>query len=283
MTSTWFADLARYILLAAGVVFALTLVFVVVMRATRGFRQRAKDARIARLRGDLTRIVDHDFPTTLTRRDHHELMWMVASLAQNVRGEDRSNLAQWMRECGGVDHALKLMRSRLPSNRGRGITLYTPVADADPAPLVSLLDDKNRAVRALAARALGRAAVVSTLPSLLKHMGSGSRSVPRAVAMMAITRMAPRSANPFFQVLPKADHTTAALLVSLVGQLNLVDGRARLEHLLSDPRPQVRLAALKALGELGMPSSIAALEGFRASSDRENAARERALLMIEGG
>lgn len=277
MTSTWFEDLARYVLIAALIVFAATLLFVLLTRVTRKARTTARERRVARLRTHMSAILDEEPLPHLSPRDCRELTTLVISLSQSVRGEDRAILAAWLRGVGVKERAVKLMTSRVASRRAEGITLYLPLADREPGPLEKLLDDRNRSVRALAARALGRAAALDSLPTLLEHTGSGKRSVPEPVAMMAIMRMAPRSANPFFHALPQVDTQTAAFLVRLVGSLNLIDGRARLEHLLKDHRPEVRVAALKSLGDLGMPTSIAALKDYVPQSESEEAAQQQAL------
>ncbi|WP_029068005.1 HEAT repeat domain-containing protein [Jonesia quinghaiensis] len=281
MTETWFEDLARYVLIAALVVFAATLLFVVITRITRQARTASRDQRITRLRTHMSAILDEEPLPELSNKDCKELTTLVISLSQSVRGEDRAILAAWLRGVDVERRAFDLMNSRIASRRAKGITLYLPLADREPAPLEKLLEDRNRAVRALAARALGRAAALDSLPALLEHTGNGPRSIPEPVAMMAIMRMAPRSANPFFNVLPKVKTDTAAFLVRLVGSLNLIDGRARLEHLLRDPRAEVRLAALGSLGNLGMPTSLRALEDYVPTSEAEEVARRQALADVE--
>ena len=122
-------------------------------------------------------------------------------------------------------------------------------------------------VRVLACESLGRAAALPAIADILD--ATTSARIPASVAAMAITRMVPRRADLLLNYeITDAPHTTQ-LVIELVGTLNLIDGRAAMEKCLSDPLPEIRVAALRTLGRLGHPASTSALENFAPLSPEE--------------
>ncbi len=276
-----YATMSWVLVVAAVVAVGLTSLTVLTLRGVRMVRGRRDRARDERVRPLVMEVLDGAPVRPTSRADRRHLVGLVVTMSHAVRGEDRAVLATWLRGAGAVHESRRLMRSVSAVRRAHGVTLYLPLADADPTPIEALLDDRHRNVRLMAAGALGRSASITSLPTLLRRTGEGRHDIPTAVTAMAVLRMSPRTAAPLVAELPAASDSTRPLLLEVIGTLNLLDGRRALEEHLTSPHEASRVAALGALGRLGVPMSLAVVRQHVASTEPESHARTRALALLD--
>ncbi|MGP7961190.1 HEAT repeat domain-containing protein [Sanguibacter sp. A247] len=269
-------DLAGWLLVASAGATVLLMVTIALVRAitTVAASRRARaHAGALPLLLDITDGVDVPLPPK--KKDAHALGTGAATLAHKVRGADRADLASWLRRNGFREDALRGMRAWRPSRRAAAVELYLALDD-DPTPIRPLVSDRHPRVRTVAVRALGEAGVVDAIPVIVEA-AVAPRGVSTSTAAMAIVQAGPSSAHSFGPIWQSHDPRARRLAVDVCGHLGLADARAHLERALSATDGALRTRAALALGRVGSPHSVPALEAALVPVVR-GSAEERALL-----
>ncbi len=139
--------------------------------------------------------------------------------------------------------------------------------------LLVVLDDKEEKVRRLAVAALGRLGAEDTLPRLIERLGDPSSSV-REAAASSVRSFGPRAIPALLLEIERGSGKRkaaprvlgAADLLGKVGDDRALDP---LGSLLRDGPPAARLAAARALGDLGLSQGIPALRAALADPSPE--------------
>lgn len=143
------------------------------------------------------------------------------------------------------------------------------------APLVKALDDREPAVGAMAAWALGELDDRAAAPALVRALRGGDTRV-RLASLWSLGQLEESSAVPdILTALRATDATTRAIAATVLAELESEEAIAPLERVLgSDGDVRVRTAAAEALGQIGAESSATALG--RALSDADVVVRRAA-------
>ena len=123
--------------------------------------------------------------------------------------------------------------------------------------LVVLLGAGRFDVRVAAARALGRIGASEAAPALLRAYDE--HTIPANTASMAVLRIGAGSSPALLCSLQSPHLHSVRLATELSGALGLIESVDLITPLLE--QPDLRACAARALGRLGLPSSVATLTG----------------------
>lgn len=241
---------------ASGLVLASALT--VAMRTERSRHRRRCERAITRWRPVLLSWTDGrkatiDIPTR--RRDRHDLIEVSIHLLPKLRGADRDHVVGALHRIGIAETLARDARSRRSLLRLRAaIAMDACASPADVATLIELLRDRNRQIRHVAARALGRIGDPAATRSLMR--GMIDRTIATNTASMAIVRIGSGAIPALRAWLGHEDVRCRRTAAELLGHLGADDAESELVSCLDDTDPSVRLAAASALGRLGLPSSV---------------------------
>lgn len=141
-----------------------------------------------------------------------------------------------------------------PSVRAILVRLLAKLGDPSAVPtLTARLGDPDPRVLALSIQSLGRLKDPRALPRLVGLLGDGQ--APAADLVDAIAGFGPIALDALASALESATASARAAAAEIVGRIGGVEAASRcatrLTHLVDDPDPEVRLAAVLALGDLG--------------------------------
>jgi HEAT repeat protein len=206
-----------------------------------------------------------------------EVLHVLETLFPNllVRGEFRT-VASILRELRGVGERLKLLdeaaRARIAAFEGQlsqPETIAQLLQSLDEAAQLPGEEDLGEVLRELRAPALG--AILEHLPRLVS-------SEVRAVIGAAAERLAQANTTALVSLLGTLGAEALPGAIRLAGRLNLLNAVPVLSELMRHQIPEVRLAAVEVLGQLGTPGALAALEA--AIDDEDRAVRGAALASV---
>jgi len=128
-------------------------------------------------------------------------------------------------------------------------------------------------------RSSGDRALQLTLSAL-----TGDDPVLKRAALGLVQELdAPRATKELADALPKLDPPTQAALISALSARGDTDAAAAIGSLAQSPAVEVRLAALKALGNLGDASFVAPIANAAAAADAVQPTARQALLLLHRG
>jgi HEAT repeat protein len=196
----------------------------------------------------------------LTARQWTAARPVATRMLDNLRGPARARLVDLFEQRGVTTQAIRDTRRHLPGRRARAAEILGQLKHTPAVPeLRRLLQDRDRDVRQVAARALGRIGDPAAALPLLETLG-GDRPVPKHIVAQAVLRLGP----PAVPALAAAvDHTDTEVREVAIETLGMAGGYQAasgiVEALRYDVVTDVRVRAARALGKLGLPSSIPAL------------------------
>ena len=136
-------------------------------------------------------------------------------------------------------------------------TLDTLARTEDTDLLKVLLTDRDRQIRIVAARAIGRIGLPEAVPLLMA--GLTDRTLPANTVSMAIVRIGTRANTVLVPSLSSHDALTRAVAAELLGYLDATNATRRLIASLEDRDVAVATASANALGRLQLAESEMAL------------------------
>ncbi len=146
------------------------------------------------------------------------------------------------------------LESAAPESRVAILGLLAERPAGDLEPIYARITDTSPAVRRAALRALGALAGDDALPRLLNSLAAASTDEDRSAAGDALAAIAGRSpqreraAAMLIDALPTATIPVRAALLTAVGQIGGDAALAAVRAALSSPEPEIREAAVRALG-----------------------------------
>ncbi len=164
-------------------------------------------------------------------------------------------------------HAIPELTEALMSHdaNARGYALYALSCIGDPAwpAWVKALGSPIDSIRDYASEMLARIGQPS-IPGLIESLGT-SQAAPRQLAISCLTQIGAPAAPELMLALRNEKATVRAGAVAVLGHLHWVDATLPMTVLLRDAEADVRLAAERALIEIGEPAAPALLRVFRES------------------
>ncbi|WP_314038075.1 HEAT repeat domain-containing protein [Dietzia sp. CH92] len=295
-----------WILVAAVVVLIVVMIWAHVARVTRA---RRVERILAPLRPRLLALAADEEPTgdspgALGRYRERVVDRAVLDLLGKVRGGAATALVDVLDRHGTVDGALRGTRSWSATTRARSAQILGATRRPEHAPvLAGLLSDRDRAVRATAARALGVLGDATYSDAVLRAVREvrGLSGIPAYVAADALLVMGDDVREAIRRGLDDADpgvryvaatvaarggmasllprvlqlfrgdpdervRAAATRTLGAIGDARVLDDLGR--ALAADEPAVVRLAAATALGELGAPAGVPLLRPVLADRDR---------------
>ena len=232
-----------------------TLVYRRVRLGTLARRRAGLEARVTPL---ALALVDGERPDDLDTRTQLALADVLERYSRLVRGAARDNIAAYFAESSAYRHATRDLSARQAWRRTAAAFALGDMAVARAAPdLLRALHDRDREVRAAAARSLGRLRAVDAVEELTEALATAS--VPHLVAARALLEIGEPALAPLLGLLARPDAVLRATAATLVGLLGSAQDAPVLIEQLSDPSAEVREQAAIALGRIGSESATAAL------------------------
>jgi HEAT repeat protein len=236
-------------LAAAG---AISVCVLALRRLVLGRDERARleaEARLGPLALDLLDGSDVA-PADLSAGDARVLADLLRRLGRNLRGVSTERIAAFFEGRGLV--AAEIARLDAGQAWRRATAAFTLGDMASPTAVPALLEalgDRDRDVRAAAARSLGRLGAVDAVETIVRALAEGR--IPRSVAGQALLAIGP-AALPSLRSLEGAEDAAArAFAIELVGLLGDASDGSRLVACVRDSSADVRAKAAFALGRLG--------------------------------
>jgi hypothetical protein len=199
---------------------------------------------------------------------------LLAGYARLLSGDARERIGAFFEARGAVMGEVRKLEARQAWRRAAAAyTLGGMSSGRATGPLLTALaDDPDRAVRAAAARSLGRIGAVEAVPELVESLVS--KRVPRAVGGQALLDLGAAAVEPLAGLLDHDDPDVRATAVELTGLLADANQAGLLLGALRDSSAAVRANAARALGRLGAGEAAAALR--ESLADRIGFVREAA-------
>lgn len=257
-------------LVIVGVCMVLALV-VVLAKVVRTRQLRATAERQAPLRPLVLAVAageDEDGACAdrlaeLPRSRRGDARDLLVSMLAKVRGGTADDLVEVLARLRTVEAAEHALGSRSAVSRARAARVLGLMRDQRHTPeLVGALADRSPEVRLVAARALGMVGDPSAAGAVLGALAGsgGALGIPASTAAEALIGMGVGTAAAL-QAGLRSEHAAVRNVAAGVAEVGLFTSTApRLRVLLaSDPDPEVRRTAARALGQLGGREDVSAL------------------------
>jgi HEAT repeat protein len=243
-----------FVAVALLLLIVLAIRRVVLVRRGRQYaaaEKRVRPIAIALVEGQATE-------PRLSSTDQVVLAEVLGRFSRKLTGAADERIADYFRGSDALAPALRELRSRRAWRRAAAAYRLGDMACAEVAPaLLATLDDRKRAVRAAAARSLGRLGVLDAVKPLVEALVSGR--VPNGVAGQALVELGPAAVPELRAITGHPSwrlRSTAVALLGLVGDSS--DSRLAVDAL-EDPSAEVRAAAAGTLGRVGVATAEPAL------------------------
>ena len=205
--------------------------------------------------------------------DQAVLADVLGRYARRLTGEADRRIAEYFRGSAALEQSLRELGSRRTWRRASAAYRLGDMGCEEATPgLLAALDDRKRAVRAAAARSLGRLEVVDAAKPLVEALVSGR--VPNGVAGEALVELGPAAVPELRAIAEHPSYQLRATAIALLGRVGDTGDSSLAVKCLADPSADVRAAAAATLGRIGGPATEAALRS--ALDDRIPYVRARA-------
>ena len=249
--------LTALVFVAIALVLLITLVIRRVILTRRGRRHAAAVKRVRPIAISMLEGEEFERPV-LSPGDQKVLADVLGRYARQLTGAAEGRVAEYFSGSDALAQSQRELHLRRAWRRAAAAYRLGDMGCEVAAPaLLAALDDKNRTVRAAAARSLGRLKIADAAKPLVEALVSGR--VPNGVAGEALVELGP-AAVPELRAI--TEHPSFRLRATAVSLLGLVGGSADsplVVRSLGDPSADVRSAAAGALARIGGPAAESAL------------------------
>jgi HEAT repeat protein len=257
-------QIAAFALVALVIVLVILAAITALRRTSVDAAQRRRLRLEAEIRPQLLHLLANEDPglTFLApagRPAGRVLDSIATGLLPKLRGSDRDGVVELLEQRGAVERARKATRSLRGVVRARAGEQLGDIGLPWTQPAVAaLLNDRHPEVRATAARALGKLGDAEAVPSLLRALDRGL--VTPNIVSMAVMRLGLGAIEPLQRGLEDSDTTARVVcseILGLQGAVSAVPSLAKMA--IHDLQLRVRIAAIRALGRIGSPTSLTPL------------------------
>lgn len=272
-------------LLVGGALLGLLIAWLIVQRVVRELIWNRRQTLVTRYRPLIDALMQFGpTPETLERLRRtpacHRRILAILLLAplHAARGDIVSHVRNAAVAIGLVDQWLAAVQDRHWWRRADSVRALGFLEE--PSALTAILralDDEHGEVRAAAVEAAGRLRDAGAIPVLLGHLADGSH-YQRTRVIDALRSLGP-AVTPALVELARADPAHARLVAEVLGLIGTIAAIDPLLRWCADPRPDVRVAALGALGSIGLDdrSHDVAVRALGDADPRARAMAARAL------
>lgn len=217
-------------------------------------------------------------PANLTMDQKEALADLLGRYARSLRGPTHERIVEYFAREGTIDRELSVLAAARPS--WRRATAAFRLGDIGNAAafsgLIGALRDRDREVRAAAARSLGTLRVPGAGAELVA--AAAERRVPEALVRWALLKIGSPVLPELRSLLSSPHQRERATALQLIGLLGGPSDGGEAEDRLHDSSALVRAQAARALGRLGGERNLPAL--LRALEDRIPAVRAAAAISL---
>jgi HEAT repeat protein len=248
---------------AALVFVGIALVLLIVLAIRRVVLDRGEReylAALRRVRPIAIVLVDSDSQEhpQLPPDDQAVLADVLSRYARQLTGAAEERIADYFLGSGALARAQKELRARRAWKRAAAAYRLGDMGRPEVAPaLLAALEDKDRSVRAAAARSLGRLRIVDAAKPLVEALVSGR--VPNGVAGQALVTLGPVAVPELREITEHPSYRLRATAMTLLGLVGGSTDSPLAVDRLGDPSAGVRAAAALSLARIGGPAAEPAL------------------------
>jgi len=267
-------------LLAVGIVFtvdAVLLLGLITLKAVHRQRMESHDQRRSAFLGVLSRRVSFPLHTDYIDPkvvNDGAFLDAVIDLRNTMAGPEIETLAGIIDRYGLVKQQAARLRSRFPLGRRlRAAVVLAEMGDESSAPvLIEFLDDREPEVRIQCARGLGRMHHTPAIDAIIERFGQESPWVRSRFADTLVGFGAGAVWSLLAYVRVNHDHDEgneavieAIRILGIIGERDVGPALIDLLHRFRDP--ELKIAAIDALGYIGGPMAVTPLIGFLDADD----------------
>jgi hypothetical protein len=245
-------------LVVGGSLLAILLAYLVLQRVVRELAARRRQTLVSQYRPLINTITQSGLtPQALEQLRaapafHRRI---VADLLLAPLHSSRGDLVAHVRSAaaaiGLVEQWLTDLQSRRWWRRAEGVRALGLVEGVAALPaIMRALDDEHEEVRAAAVEAAGRLGDPAAITTLVGHLSDGAR-YPRVRVVDALRSLGP-PVTPALVELARAQPDQTRMVADVLGLIGTVAAVDALLQWCGDSRSEVRVAALGALGSIGL-------------------------------
>ncbi len=255
-------------LLITGVVIALLLLFILVRRAVRQRYLNRRDLRTLALRQQWDGILSGQVPPETWRFDAMDRDIVEAMLTDRLevaRGAESETLRACLRSSGLLDMRIHEARKLRGWRRRQAlVSLGRMRAPEAISAIAEALDDRHAETRIAAVRGLGRMALPEAAEPILERALYDTLRIPERPLMNALLSCCRARPGVLLPYVRKAEDRIRPLLARVLGEVATPELDDDLLLLASDPLPEVRASAARALAEAKPRLALTALASLAA-------------------
>lgn len=248
---------AALVFVGIAIVLLITLA---IRRVVLDRNEREYQAALRRVRPKAIVLVESESQERpeLPPDDQQVLADVLSRYSRQLTGAAEERIAEYFLGSAALAHAQKELRARRAWKRAAAAYRLGDMGRPEVAPaLFAALDDKDRSVRAAAARSLGRLRIVDAAKPLVEALVSGR--VPNGVAGQALVALGPAAVPELRAITEHRSFRLRAAAMTLLGLVgDSTDSPLAVERL-GDPSADVRAAAAESLTRIGGPAAESAL------------------------
>jgi HEAT repeat protein len=264
----------------AGMV--LLLGFILIRRATRRRFFDRRDARARALRRQLPDILGGRLLLEQWRQDSLDdriLEEILLDRLEVAGAEETEQIRHCLRISGLLDRRIYQARHRHGWRRLHTLVVLGRMRCPEAIPALSEgLDDRNEQTCVAAARGLGRSSLPEAAEAILERLLSGQLHLPEAVLQNALYHCCQERPSMLLRAVHFADDRLRPVLARVLAEVASVELGEDLVQLASDPLPEVRASAARALAGARPRLALAALQQL--AGDQEWFVRLRAVVAL---
>ena len=260
---------------AVVVMVVLNVVLVALTLGTklvRSITERRTKSRLQRLESALDSSLAtgeiHPGLHRLDDRDTDFLALLMIDYLSVLRGAERERLAALAEDSGLVREYFLRLRARNRWRKARAAENLGYFGGPEAVgPLTELLSHPDETVRAVAARALARIGTPDAAEALARTLNDPSE-LTRLRMAENLERIGPLATEPLLEALESGDPRAQVLAATILGNLRVAEAAPALRRaMLGDPLADVRAQAALALGRIGNPEDVPALQEAAGDED----------------
>jgi HEAT repeat protein len=273
------------VLLAGGTLLGALFVYVVLQRVVRELKWQRRLTLVQHYRPLIDAITQHGVTTSTLEllhavplRHHRILTPLLLAPVRSTRGEVVTHIRAAAAELGLVEKWLSDATRGRWWRRAEGVRALGLIEQHSALPVVvRAFRDDNAEVRAAAVDAAGRLGDLSVIPALMGQLADGVR-YQRTRVIDALRGLGPE-VTPALVAFAQANPDLRQIAADVLGLIGTVAAVDPLLTWCDDARGEVRAAALRALGSIGLDdrSYYFALRALRDSNPEARAMAARAL------
>jgi HEAT repeat protein len=192
--------------------------------------------------------------------DCHIVEAIVLDRLEVASGDEVRQLTDFLRRSGLLDTRIWEARNRRGFRRQAALVSLGRMRAPEAIPaLADALEDSDPDIRVAALRGLGRTGLPEAAEEILKHIAHGALRGPAAPLQNALLNCCRACPNLLLGYIRRADDAVRPLLARVLGEIATPELDEELLLLASDPLPEVRASAARALGAAKPALALTAL------------------------